>query len=231
MKAAVVLPLVVGAWCAVGEGDVERAVKNHLQAVQDVTALLKTVKDKESAEAAAAKLEEPAKRLMTANEALKKLARDHAGSPKIDDKLNQQWTQAGKEFEAEQKRLLKEPALQDILRKSPSWRQLDLQSQDANLALARVTVKVLEKAVQVWNAKYGKWPDSLQDLTKNGPDGGPPFLLEAGLKDPWGRPYHYDATQRHPTTDVPLIWSDGIDPRDPACRIANWTPPAKDDKK
>src|SRR5262249_46967181 len=134
------------------------------------------------------------------------------------------WEAVGKDFRTEVDRLVKQPELLKILRASPSWKQIDAQLQDGRTARAKVDVKTLETAVAAWKVKYGKVPPTLEALTKPGPDGGLPFLQSAGLTAPWGRPYAYDPQNRNPQTDVPLIWSEGPIPRNPAGRITNWTP-------
>jgi hypothetical protein len=230
MKSAVLSAVLLGTWCASGDPDPEKVAKDVLQSMQDVTAVLKTVKDKDSADAAARKLEEPAKRLLVAVEAGNKIPRDDPDVAKVLEKFAEQMAKAGRDFQLEVDRLLKEPELQKILRKSPAWRQSDLQFQESKLARAKLDVKTLEVAIQAWHVKFAEWPASLEKLTEPSKDT-PAFLLKSALTDPWGRPYRYDPKQRHPKTDVPLIWSDGPIPRDAGGRIANWSPQDKAGKQ
>jgi general secretion pathway protein G len=87
---------------------------------------------------------------------------------------------------------------------------------------AKLDVKSIEKAVQVYTVKYGRAPGSLQELTTRMPDNSPALLKPEALTDPWDQPYGYDPSQAHPTTDVPLIWSNGDPVKGGQGKITNW---------
>src|SRR5438876_11673566 len=75
MKVALVVPtLLLAAWCAhVAGDDPDKLYRDVLKSTQDVAGILKTVKDKASAEAAVRMLEEATERLMASTAALDKL--------------------------------------------------------------------------------------------------------------------------------------------------------------
>src|SRR5205823_2932065 len=85
---------------------------------------------------------------------------------------------------------------------------------------AKFDTKTLEKAATIYKQNFGEWPESLEVLAKDQPDGRAAFIDPANLVDPWGTPYHYDPKQLHPETGVPQIWTDG--PPGSAGRFANW---------
>jgi Type II secretion system (T2SS), protein G len=87
--------------------------------------------------------------------------------------------------------------------------------------IAKSGVKTLETAARAYHIWHEKYPPTLKVLTEPD-DGRPPALEPAALIDPWGRPYQYGPKQRHPQTGVPLIYSQGADPDDPADDIRNW---------
>jgi len=93
-----------------------------------------------------------------------------------------------------------------------------------NANRVRYNLKSLDKAFGAYKAKHNKWPDSLERLTEPQPDGRQPYVDSMALTDPWGRPYHYDPTDRNPATDVPLVWSEGAKPGEEGSKIANWEP-------
>ena len=78
-------------------------------------------------------------------------------------------------------------------------------------------IKDIEKALDAYKAKNGKWPDDLESLT-TGPS---PLLSKAALTDPWKRPYQFDPSDLHPKTKVPRVWSEG-EPSKADGKIANW---------
>ncbi|HYV40148.1 MAG TPA: type II secretion system protein GspG [Gemmataceae bacterium] len=91
-----------------------------------------------------------------------------------------------------------------------------------NVSRAHVGLKQLSEAAAIYRNNHKAWPDVLEDLTQPQPGGGEPLLDKRALKDPWGRPYQYDPTTTNPTTEQPLIWSDGPSPGEPGSKIANW---------
>src|SRR5437588_4828137 len=96
------------------------------------------------------------------------------------------------------------------------------QTQKVRFDRAKIDVKNLEKAVQVFKIKNGVYPESLQVLGQVQADGGLPYVEKALLLDPWERPYQYEPNVVSPNTGVPLIFSQGPDPKDKKGYIRNW---------
>jgi hypothetical protein len=83
---------------------------------------------------------------------------------------------------------------------------------DNKLSRAKMDLKCLETAVAGYQSRNGTWPVDLNALAEVQPDGGLAFIDRSMLKDPWGRPYHYDLDRRNPMNDIPLIWCEGTNP-------------------
>jgi hypothetical protein len=95
---------------------------------------------------------------------------------------------------------------------------------DNNVSRARMDIKNIEKALEVYKAKHGSFPPDLLTLTQ--PDENEAALLKAeAVVDPWKRPYQYERGRLDPNTGIPQIWTDGFDPANPSRKIANWPPP------
>ena len=75
---------------------------------------------------------------------------------------------------------------------------------DANEAKAKLDLKALSNAVEMYKSRTGRFPDSLQVLAQARADGAA-YIEEDHLFDPWEQPYRYDPGQMHPTTRKPLI--------------------------
>src|SRR5262249_21314027 len=85
---------------------------------------------------------------------------------------------------------------------------------------AKLDVKSLESAVTTYYTRKGYYPETLQQLAQRQEDGGAALLTEKALIDPWNQPYVYEPNTKHPTTDRPLIYSNG--PPGMNKRISNW---------
>jgi hypothetical protein len=219
MKVALVLPvLLASAWLAqAGSDDADKAVADYRKAIRDLTATLKTVKDKASAEAAVAKVEESAKRLSGAIETAKKISpADFQAAAK---KLEADLAADSKAFAAELARVMKEPELNGGLAKSAAWKQLTAQESEARVQRAKVDVVSLEKAALAYKLANGNFPESLQALTQ-----GKAYVEPGLLNDPWGRPYQFEPNTVNAKTGAPLIYSTGPDPKDKKGFIRNWNP-------
>jgi general secretion pathway protein G len=93
---------------------------------------------------------------------------------------------------------------------------------DANVGRAKMDIKNIEKAIEVYKVKHKQYPDDLVVLTNPDPDTGEAALLkDEALKDPWKREYVYEKGNTHPKTKVPHIYSNG--PPDNPRIIDNWT--------
>jgi hypothetical protein len=216
MKFALVLPALAVCACLVqaGSEDAEKAVGNWRKAVQDLTAVLKTVKDKTSAEAAVTKVDGAAKRLKETDDACKKV--DANAMLAAISKNSAGITADFEAFKSEMNRVMNRSEWADVLSKSAEWKAVTKKERDAKAEVAVTEVRVLEKALQAYKLKNGNYPAALKDLVDA------KFVEKGPLNDPWGRPYQYDASVVHPDTGVPRIFSTGPDPKDKNGVIANW---------
>ncbi len=205
--------MLVGFGLLQGNPDPEKALGDSLKARQNVAAVLKAVKDKQSAEAALPKLDEAMKALLAALAVQKKIKQDDPATAKVRAELASQIKAAQEAFLGEYNRLQKLPELHQILLKNQLWGK----------HLAASGIENLEMAVLTYLKNHTRYPDTLVELTERDAfDNSPALLLPKALTDPWGRPYGYDPTNLHPQTNKPMIYSQGPDPKDPKGRIDNW---------
>jgi general secretion pathway protein G len=93
--------------------------------------------------------------------------------------------------------------------------------EQARVDATRARIKTIETAVTDFYNREHRYPATLEDLTTR--IGGLPAYLETEqIKDEWGNFIVLDASQRHPQTDRPLIYSGGPNPGDPSSQIRNW---------
>jgi hypothetical protein len=222
MKAMVMLPTVfAAAWLAAGVPDPEKLLKEAAQTMQDIAAVLKTIRDKQSAETAVSKFDEPVNRNLGTVAALKKIRPDDPAMPKLMQKYERLLKEAQTSLEQEANRVLRQVDLQKILQKSQVWVRLETIMQLGPINRAKMDVKSLEAAVVKYSTNNGNYPETLAELTERHPlDGSPAVLTEKALLDPWGQPYIYEPITWHPQTGKPLIYSNG--PPDARLRISNW---------
>jgi hypothetical protein len=226
MKVALVLPTVLGVLlCSAKQtNEAETLLKEALQATQDFTAVLKTVKDKTSAEAAVPKLDATAKKWLGGVEALDKLASSK------DQQLEKLWKEKYEKLlnanfgllTMELERLEKMPELMKICEKSETFKNtfgLEVLGEQ-KVTRAKLDVQTLEKAVLTYQVNNGQYPQNLKALAEKQPGGGAALIKEPLLVDPWGQPYLFEPNTRHPKTDVPLIYSKG--PPGKNMVIRNW---------
>jgi general secretion pathway protein G len=86
---------------------------------------------------------------------------------------------------------------------------------------ARIQIKNLENTCKLYKSKFGDFPESLEALTTEMPNGDGPMLEPSALRDPWGRQYQYTPQSQGAIYQKPEIWSDGPRPGDPNSRISN----------
>jgi general secretion pathway protein G len=91
---------------------------------------------------------------------------------------------------------------------------------DANISKAKLDVKTLEQAASAYYTKHGFYPQSVNVLAQRQDDGSAAYIKEQLLTDPWGQPYVI-GSDKHPTTDIPLIYSNGPPGGQ---QIRNWDP-------
>src|SRR5207244_7995735 len=83
--------------------------------------------------------------------------------------------------------------------------------EEAKLDTAKAQSRVLAGAAKAFNTKYGRPPESLQELMTP-PEYGKSYLdTPDALLDPWAQPYQYQAVGNHPgnLTNSPEVWSNG----------------------
>jgi general secretion pathway protein G len=85
--------------------------------------------------------------------------------------------------------------------------------------IARTSAMNLGKVVMTYKIQHHTYPGSLQQLTQNQPNGGPPLLEPNDLKDPWGGTYQMDPSGQMNQGRRPDIFT--IDPSDNS-KVGNW---------
>lgn len=61
--------------------------------------------------------------------------------------------------------------------------------QDSQVTAARIKAIDLAKCVKRFHVNNGRYPWSIEELTKPQPNGGQPFCDEQAITDPWGQPF------------------------------------------
>ncbi|HYV40145.1 MAG TPA: type II secretion system protein GspG [Gemmataceae bacterium] len=222
MKTTILLTAIAfAALFAQGDANREKLVKENLKAMDDVTAVLKTVKDKDTAEIVVPRLEVVMKRLDAVTESIKKIPANDADLAKVNKSYAKELKAARDALAAEDGRLQKLPELNKILFKSPTWAWAQFNGKGAVIQ-AKLDVKGLDQAVTAYYLRKHHWPESLWILTERDPIDNSPALLQdqAALIDPWGNAYQYEPQTFNPKTDKPLIYSNG--PPGSNVRITNW---------
>lgn len=86
---------------------------------------------------------------------------------------------------------------------------------------ARIQVRALSEAADIYRLKNGDYPPNLVVMTQPQPNGQGASLEAHALIDPWGREYQYVYPGSHnPSTNKPDIWSGG---KDGNSQIGNWS--------
>jgi len=88
---------------------------------------------------------------------------------------------------------------------------------DAQIDRSRADVKMIGDACSNYNARYGRYPNSLEELVQP-PSGGRSYFTEDHLMDPWGKPYNYDPNSTRPGTGEPLVSTQAPNGQE----IRNW---------
>jgi general secretion pathway protein G len=101
----------------------------------------------------------------------------------------------------------------------------------ANLGIAKIDVKQLENGVNLYNANYGRVPESSEGLAAlatrpaDAPQNLTPVLKpdDVNKLDPWGNPYQYAKEGGRSSVGFD-VWSNGPDRQSgTADDIGNWT--------
>jgi general secretion pathway protein G len=100
--------------------------------------------------------------------------------------------------------------------------------EDARIAKAKIDIRMLENALQLYKLDNFSYPSTEQGLealvAKPSGDPEPKHYRQGGYleklpKDPWNDPYQYSNPGVHGKID---IYSPGPDPKDPGDDIGNW---------
>jgi hypothetical protein len=221
MRLAACCTVVVLAFAAAAaEQETDQLARDALAVLKEQRDVLKTVKDRETAEKALPKLKALAEREKKVEKALQKLSREEMAA--FRKKHGPAGERIARELDKEFARVEALPGAHAVLRTSPLFESRRLHKEK----VARLGVKILETTLEVYKLTHGEYPDTLTILTQK--EGKKPAYLEPeALKDPWGRPYVYDPKTLDPKTGKPLIYSRGADPKDPKARISNFVPKKK----
>jgi hypothetical protein len=216
-----VLALVAFVPPALGAEEVEALIKESLKLVGEMTAGLKAVKDKASAEAAVPKLKAIDERIMA--DLKKKEAELHKLSAEEMKQLQTRYKNALQTtmsaFGSEVKRIDKLPEAMAVLKKELSvFKQMDevrARFEEAMVTKAKLDVRGLSQHLDVYKLNTGEYPKALAVLT----EGTNPLLPnKESLLDPWGNPYQYDPDGPRNRGLRPDVWTVTPDKK----VIGNW---------
>jgi hypothetical protein len=85
----------------------------------------------------------------------------------------------------------------------------------AKLSIAKIQIRQLTYAVEIFYLREADWPKNLKELT----EGEPPILKDASVfLDPWKKPYQYDKKGPKNNGEKPDIWTVTPDKK----VIGNW---------
>ncbi len=179
------LAVLAGAVSAGGQ-DVKKLSQEFADVFGDVNNVLKSIKDKASAEAAAPKLDAVYDKVKTLHDNANKLTFEQQKELFKEGGAVQT---GGKQFNEEAARIeklfAKDAAVWKALEKTKLFKEME----GAKVDSAKVQLEVLTKACDAHFVREAKFPFKLQDLAQ----GNPPIIKDAkSLVDPWGQPFHYD---------------------------------------
>jgi hypothetical protein len=222
------LVLVPVALARAGGETADALAQDMLKTLKEIKTRLATVKDQKTAEAARPQMLDLGNRLAKLMNREMILEKDPEQKKRLAE-LKKNYQKEGKavleDISREMKRIKELPGALKVLRDVPLLEIFE--GDNARRARAKVDVQTLTVAVNTYYIQNGVRPKTLKQLTEKQPDGGRPFLEARALIDPWGRPYVYEPDMVHPQTGLPLIYSQGPRPGDPAGRIHNWPAPQK----
>jgi hypothetical protein len=173
----------------------DRSLDKYLAAARDLAGVLKTVKDRPTAEAAREKVVELHAAMGAAQKEMQKTKPTDEYKKAVDGRIRKDMAPFGAEF----------ARLSLIPDAFAVFADLDLFKMEAELyeLQARMMALKIDVVVSIYKVKHGKYPadmaEGFKDLERDPP------------KDPWGRPYQYDPTGRRskaadPTADRPDVW-------------------------
>jgi general secretion pathway protein G len=88
---------------------------------------------------------------------------------------------------------------------------------EAKMKTAKLQVKALTEQCEIYKLNNDDFPQSLEALTTQQPNGGPPLIPADSLLDPWGQPYGYNMQGPNNGGLKPDIWVNR-----PTGQIGNW---------
>ncbi|MEI7686404.1 MAG: type II secretion system protein GspG, partial [Planctomycetota bacterium] len=164
-----------------------------LQMLNDLTDVLKTVKDKATAEAGLPKLKALEKKYV-------QLTKVNRADVKFSNEEKQLLSARSSLLTAELNRIDNVPEAPGVLKELAFYTAINASKIDS----AKVRIMQLDAAVAVHKIKNGAYPDSLNALTK-----GDNRSLESAdsLLDPWKKPYQYDVAAPKNMGAKPDIWT------------------------
>jgi hypothetical protein len=188
--------------------DIEPYFKEAVKLTHEVTDLLKTVKDKASAEAASAKMKAFDEQIAVLK---KKEAEFAESSPKelqrLRTKYQTEFETAFKALGTELDRIEKLPEAKAQLVKESAFikraYETVAQLDEAQIRFARVQIEKIETAVVAYKVKTGAYPKTLDELTT----GKEPYLEKEDLSDPWKKAYKYDPDGPKHKGTKPDVWT------------------------
>ena len=188
--------------------DAEANLKDALVLLHDLTGTLKTVKDPKTADGAVAKLK-------MVNSRLAALKKKDQGTQKLPpEEYLELRTKYGARFDTALQTLDSEVArtIRQLDFDSPLRTEFDRFKEanetmnvmnEAKASAAMVQLKRIDKALQSYKVKTGKFPEFLQRLT----EGKDSLMGKMDLTDPWEKPYCYDPSGPRNQGKRPDIWT------------------------
>lgn len=71
------------------------------------------------------------------------------------------------------------------------------QYEAAKLSTAKINANGLAQECEKYKLNNGEYPQNIQALTVQQPNGGPPLVPPDKILDPWNKPFQVDPTGRH----------------------------------
>jgi hypothetical protein len=179
------------------EAKAEAQVKSLLDVMNKSIAILEGIKDKAGAEKAKPELEKLFEKMEQAGKEFAKVPA--AVKEKLEEVYKPQFKVLQPRYRKEVERLRKDEAVTKVLGELGPFKAMGRERE----ILARYKALLLERAVQAYQLKHNKLPDSLEALA----EGDKPFVEKSALKDPWGKPFQYDPKGPRNKGLKPDIWT------------------------
>jgi general secretion pathway protein G len=87
----------------------------------------------------------------------------------------------------------------------------------AQISTAKIKVANVSKLAETFRLNNGRFPQSLEELEQQQPNGFAPLAARDDLTDPWGQPLGYDQAGSRNNGLKPDVWANG-----PNGQIGNW---------